>query len=590
MKCLNNVFTGIFFSIGFLCQINQYCLAQLPELNWAKQVVGAQGFSVAGSTMEFYSIAGTAWDSAVFLEPNGYQIFQTSYIRGLTIHDRDHTGSLNWFGGIDVGVSWISDTQLHITKDSAFSYFAGKVLTFTNWDVDPGPESILFSLYDDVVIAKFSFSGEIIWVKAIGDNIGTPQEPLDIAVDSDGNVYTCGRFEGAPDFDPGPDTLIIADVGAGSGFIHKMNSDGELMWAGRIGEVGSAQGLVIDSLDNVYVTGYYQDTVDIAPGPDTLIMGGVTGNLEGYVIKLNPDGLTEWVTGIGGSGGEIANSIALSPNGDIMVSGTFNDTVNSYPQLLNEPLQTAGDYDIFIWKLDMDGGSIEAHRIGGPVIDGGYAIVNPTTKIKTDALGNVYLRGTINHGNPLFNIDMDPGPDTTWSQDLGITHEFIAKYDPDMNLIWAMPGNGAADFAVGSGQELYITGSFTDTIDLDPGPVQQLYISEGGSDMYVVKLNQDSLLTTNGEKGLPDRMGGESGLAVGVYPNPSAGSFTVELDDVSSEQRGLRYEMTDLAGRVVQTNAVQSSRFNVEFAGEPGVYLLRLWNGDESAVVRLVKK
>lgn len=585
MKLFKKVFTSILLTIGSLCQTEGPCHAQIPLFEWARQAYESEGFDVS-SSLETHTIVGTTWDSAVFIEPDGNQIFDSSYIRGLCIHNRSDLGAFNWFGAVDVFVSWNIGEELCATMDGQFVYFAGMVGTYPDWDIDPGPDSTVMSLTKDALIIKFSSQGEIIWAKSIGDSISTRQAPRDLVVDSEGNVYTCGWFKGSPDFDPGPDTLLLqADNGNGSGFIHKMNSEGELLWAGMIGYTGAANGLAIDSLDNVYVVGYFQDTVDIAPGPDTLMIGGVTGNIEAYVLKLNPDGLTEWAAGIGGSGGEFANSVALGPNGNILVSGTFNDTVNSYPLLIDEPLLSAGDNDIFIWELDPDGNSLNAYRIGGPETDGTLGSgVNQTTEISTDLQGNVYLYGNINHGHPELTVDMDSGPDTAWSQDFGIEYYFIAKYDPDMNLIWAMPGNGAADFAVGGGQELYITGSFTDTIDLDPGPVQQLYISEGGSDMYVVKLNQDSLLTTNGKV---ESVKSESGLAVSVYPNPSVGSFTVVL---SSEISDVRYEISDLAGRGVQTESVQSSKFTVELESEPGVYLLRIWSDDEWTVVRLVKE
>ena len=588
MKPLNNIFAESFLALVLIQLFVIPCAGQLPELEWGNHVAGST--QILGKVLKVkngseLTSLGIFNDSLVINTDQGEVTFNQPGFNRPFFHALNGAGVDGWSYYLNV-VGCFSNSKALMTQDSDHLYFTTRAGTWLTEeiDIDPGPDSTIMALYGDILIVKYSDMGEVMWARAITDHNpwpGSPREPRDIAVDNEGNVYTCGYFKGSLDFDPGPDTLILEAHAAGSGFIHKMNEVGELLWTGIPGEYGHVNAIAIDEWDNVYITGEYNDTVDIAPGPDTMMISGVTGNIEAYVLKLNPDGLTEWATGIGGGTFvERANSIALSPNGSILVCGTFTDTVNSYPLLLDEPLMTAGEEDIFIWELDTDGNSLNAYRIGGIEPDGGTSANNSTTKIYTDGEGNIYLYGTINHSSTIYNVDLDPGPDTAWSQDLGITHEFIAKFDPNMNLIWAMPGNGAADFAVGSNQALYITGSFTDTIDLDPGPVQQLYISEGGSDMYVLKLNQDSLLTSE----QPIVSVGE--LEVSVYPNPSSGQFTVEVPAIEGM---IDYSISDLSGRMVQGASVQSSRFTVELDAEPGVYLLRLWNNDDQAVVRLVR-
>jgi hypothetical protein len=136
---------------------------------------------------------------------------------------------------------------------------------------------------------------------------------------------------------------------------------------------------------------------------------------------------------------------------------------------------------------------------------------------------------------------------------------------------------------VGSGQQIYITGSFTDTIDLDPGPVQQLYISEGGSDMYVLKLNQDSLLTSEVEN---ETLEFGNGLKVTVWPNPSNGNYNIQLNGAADNS----YRLMDLTGKTLLTNSFNNaSTFNINFEGQAGLYLLELVTAEERTVVRLVK-
>ena len=52
---------------------------------------------------------------------------------------------------------------------------------------------------------------------------------------------------------------------------------------------GFAHGVCVDSMDNVYVTGFFKGTVDFDPGSgvDSHI---ASGNEDSFVVKLDPDG------------------------------------------------------------------------------------------------------------------------------------------------------------------------------------------------------------------------------------------------------------------------------------------------------------
>jgi hypothetical protein len=576
----NRLHAALTLFLAFLFVSAIPCVGQIPEFEWVNHVSGPAAVSGGQITTDDQKITTSGiMNGQVTLDSSGTSILhQSSFNSSPFIYQLGGNGLFSGSGYADVYASSSPGLCSASDKDRNGYVFADLNL-LTEWDIDPGPNELLIELTGDLVVLKFDSAGSVLWAKVVTGGEGWLwDEPRDIAIDSDGNVFSCGWFNGAPDFDPGPDTLIIE--GASSGFIHKMDSDGNLLWAGKIGEAGEANGMVLDSAGFVYLAGTYQATVDIDPGPDTLILESVLGGTDTYAMKLDPAGNAIWAVDIGGNGLQLSHSITLLPTGNILISGTFKDTLNTYPGGQLVPLVSHGKEDIFIYELSADGDFQNAWRIGGPESDGGNSALR-ATKVTTDPVGNIYLSGRINTGYPALNTDMDPGPDTTWSQDLGIVHYFIAKYDSDMNLIWAIPGNGASDFAVGSNQEVYITGTFTDTIDLDPGPVQEILISEGGSDMYVLKLNQDSLLTTQ----QPSFSVGE--LKVSVYPNPSTGSYTIEVPEMHGK---LDYSISDLAGRVVETGAAQHSRFDVAFNARPGIYLLSLRSENDHSVVRLVKE
>ncbi len=108
----------------------------------------------------------------------------------------------------------------------------------------------LFSL-----VVSLASSGQTLqWAKNMG---GPASENANaIAVDLSGNVYTTGYFQNISDFDPGPGTFTLAEMGSNDVFISKLDVAGNFVWAKRIGSYNeeNAKGIALDASGNVYVT------------------------------------------------------------------------------------------------------------------------------------------------------------------------------------------------------------------------------------------------------------------------------------------------------------------------------------------------
>jgi len=126
-----------------------------------------------------------------------------------------------------------------------------------------------------------------------------------------------------------------------------------------------------------------------------------------------------------------------------------------------------------------------AKTMGGTTHDAGFSI-------KTDAQGNVY---TIGYFEGI--VDFDPGPAVYNLGTISGSHAFIQKLDSTGQLIWAkeFAGTGAGDWsnaaslttdAFGS---IYITGTFTGTVDFDPGVNTNNMTYGGVRDLFIVKLD-----------------------------------------------------------------------------------------------------
>lgn len=260
-------------------------------------------------------------------------------------------------------------------------YFAGTP------DFDPGPGTYTVAPVgsDDIYITKFDSSGNFKWVKTIG---GTSLDlAVSIALDSKGNIYTTGTFQGAVDFDPGAGTYTLTSAGGDDDFICKLDSAGNFRWAVRIGNanVDVAATVATDPSDNVLFTGTFRQIVDFDPGPGTSNLTSAAFN-DAFALKLDSAGNFVWVRQWGGLSDDGGSTIISDPAGNIFMIGSFGYIMDLDPTAGTYTVQCAGPNDLFINKLDAAGNYIWGGYWGGSNTDAAGAVT-------LDALGNIFMTG-----------------------------------------------------------------------------------------------------------------------------------------------------------------------------------------------------
>src|SRR5690606_31139988 len=105
------------------------------------------------------------------------------------------------------------------------------------------------------------------WSYSVGGNNWDSAE--DIAIDVQGNIYVTGRFTRTSDFDPGSGVFNLSPHSSqGDLFVQKIDSAGNLDWAVNMGGTGAVcEGVSIatDNFGGVYITGYFNNSVDFDP-------------------------------------------------------------------------------------------------------------------------------------------------------------------------------------------------------------------------------------------------------------------------------------------------------------------------------------
>jgi hypothetical protein len=323
------------------------------------------------------------------------------------------------------------------------------------------------------------------WAKAMtGVGLGGSLSQS-IALDADGNFYITGYFSGTVDFDPGDGTLYLTAQGEWDIFICKLDPEGNLIWAKKMGGSGTEFGLsiAVDSDGNVYATGEFRNTINFDVGPNTFNITS-TGLNDVFISKLNGDGNFIWVKSIGGVGGDSSHSIAVDAIGNIYTTGRFSGTVDFDPGIGIFNLTATGNEAIFVSKLDSDGSFVWAKSLGGISIDSGNSIT-------LDEAGNVYTTGRF-----FDTADFDPGMGNFNLTSSGGSDVFISKLDTEGNFVWAKSFSGTGNnegnsLVMDAAGNVCITGTFSETIDLDPGEGTYNLTSAGGLDIFVSKLDAD---------------------------------------------------------------------------------------------------
>jgi len=154
-------------------------------------------------------------------------------------------------------------------------------------DFDPGATTHNLSSNGDFdcFILKLDNNGNFLWAKSLGSTQYDQGES--ITLDASGNCYVTGTYQEIVDFDPGTETYDLTSNGAEDIFILKLNNSGDFNWAHTIGGSLSDVGYSIAAyaVDDLYLTGYFQSTVDFDIGPSTSNLSS-NGNEAVFIEKF----------------------------------------------------------------------------------------------------------------------------------------------------------------------------------------------------------------------------------------------------------------------------------------------------------------
>ncbi len=372
-----------------------------------------------------------------------------------------------------------------VIDDEGYLYVAGKHHSVT--DLDPGPAENL-TREPGGSLSKFDRAGNLVWA------INWEANAYDLAIGPDGDLYVVGGMSQNIDLDPSPYISANSDHGRHGnvfGYVSRITSDGQYVWGRSWGAVATS--LAVTEAGIVLVGGYFKEPTNFNPNSGVNVITPV-GRSSAYLGSLTSDG-------------EYIDTLVwkwIEP--ELEIEGEYTDEGDVYVCALD----TAQDGSIYVagyfsGPVDFDPGE------GVEIRDGGRFSTNYLCKFNPEydfawvrAWGQLWVGHSMGcdvgpdgyvHVTGTFQWydDFDPGPGEEYHEAVDDYDIYVTRFSSDGEHQWARTWGDrareeAGDVTVDNDGNVYITGLYQLTTDLDPGPGQNIHEGAHAGGALIVKL------------------------------------------------------------------------------------------------------
>ena len=273
-------------------------------------------------------------------------------------------------------------------------YLAG---TFdSNTDFDPSVSTYTLNTAGgyDVYVAKYNSSMALQWVGQIGNT--NSESVKQLKLDAFGNPIIVGKFSGTVDFDISSTSAYTLAAVATDEFLVRISSIGTFNWArhyqlSNLSINAYGDYVNVDANNNIYYTGAFNGTKNFNNGGTAFNMVA-TGDVDGFVEKLDNTGAQQWCFRFGGStpgfnytGG---HCISVENSGQINLIGSMR-VVNDFDPSPYDSTSTApfgSFYNSFIAKYNQ----LKTLTVATPSLCAGNTLTVPYSINGTCNIGNIF--------------------------------------------------------------------------------------------------------------------------------------------------------------------------------------------------------
>jgi|GEM_PF-2723237 len=329
----------VFKWVAFVFIMSVICLpfgAIAQQTSWLKQTWGEQvGSFYVDKTGNSYAV-GTYFQwgktiDGVTLNSTGHEnVFTAKYSpKGKLLWAATSTSSNSNNSVQGMGICANANGEVFITGYFAYTLLFDAIELHTN------------SGLTDIFLTKYSTEGKTLWTQAIGGM--NSDFSYEVKLDDSSNCYLAGRFEYP--FKIGDSVFYGSNFGMNNFFIAKLDTHGKLIWVHR-GTGTSCPKIKVMPAGDLFACGQYQ--YDFTWESDTIAS---KGGIDYYLLKLHPNGETNWVTTLNGSDYNNVHSFNIDQEGDAYLLGSSE----GYTYLNDSLISKFPNYDYFVAKLNQKG-------------------------------------------------------------------------------------------------------------------------------------------------------------------------------------------------------------------------------------------
>ncbi len=383
----------------------------------------------------------------------------------------DANGNLLW---VQTAANPGNMTWHRIVADST-----GNVVVFGQFTeaLSLGSQAFTGNTFDDLVLAKYSSAGDLLWARSWSATLKT--NAYGLSVGPDNQLALSADFQGTITFGNNGHT----SQGLNDGLVMLVDSSGNPVWSQSAGSAGVDNPFCVeaDAQGNIFLAGSFSGTVNL--GAFDMVSNGLW---DVFVLKLSPIGTPIWAATFGGPNNDRCNAVKLGPGGDVFLHGWYQDSLT----VANQQLQSLGMFDAFLAHVDSSGQIQQVLSFGSTNQDVGSAL-------DVDAQGRVLMGGSFfgssfAFGNQSFtattgtshyllrtgplttsnrNVDFQPAP--TRFRYSGSGQITVVTQQAGRQQIFDAQGRTVSDIWLKEGQ--------TQMLQLAPGIYRSRWIGEKGA-------------------------------------------------------------------------------------------------------------
>ena len=329
----------------------------------------------------------------------------------------------------------------------------------------------------DPLFLKVSPDGKVLWIRAPmapGYNAGSG-----IALDGQGGAYGTGSFQDRLSFGS---AHVLRGGGNSDGFLARYDAEGELLWVRAVAGGGnqSMLGISSDRAGNAYVAGFGGGSFTFEEEGDLF---EARGKAAAFVASYDPRGRLRWARVSGTPAASYARTIAVAPDGHVIVAGDATDGPVDLDGDGREDLPPRKGQLGFVARFSPEGRLAGAWPIAsaGSVLFTGIAFAND---------GDLVVSGTL---TAPADFDADGTPDAEVRSG-GATSAFLARYAPAGTLRWVRSYTMDGAWNVASdGKRFVVSGFVRGPRDLDENGTVERHAADAkrDSDLAVLILSEE---------------------------------------------------------------------------------------------------